>query len=58
MASFKVLVPVLLMSQTTDIEIDEKGFYIPGKVSGYSVYISTVFNGVYTKQGNVEYCDQ
>ena len=31
-----------------------KGFYIPRKVSGYSVYTSTVFNGVYTKQGKVD----
>ena len=31
-----------------------KGFYIPCKVSGYSVYTSTVFNGFYTKQGKVD----
>ena len=27
-----------------------KGLYIPRKVYGYSVYTSTVFNGVYTKK--------
>ena len=32
-----------------------RGLYIPRKVSGYSVYTSTVFNGVYTKQVNVDY---
>ena len=31
-----------------------KGLYIPRKVSEYSVYTSTVFNGVYTKQGKVD----
>ena len=28
-----------------------KGLYIPRKVSGYSGYTSTVFNGAYTEQG-------
>ena len=28
-----------------------KGLYIPRKFSGYSVYTSTFFNDVYTKQG-------
>ena len=32
-----------------------KGLYIPRKVSGYSVYTSTFWNGVYTKQGKVDY---
>ena len=31
-----------------------KGLYIPCKFSVYSVYTSTVFNGVYTKQGKVD----
>ena len=31
-----------------------KGLYIPRNVSRYSVYNSTVFNGVYTKQGKVD----
>ena len=31
-----------------------KGFYITCKVSVYPVYTSTVFNGVYTKQGKVD----
>ena len=31
-----------------------KGFYIPRKIPGYSVYTSTVFNSVYTKQGKVD----
>ena len=31
-----------------------KGLYIPRKVSGYSVYTSTVLNGVYTEQGKVD----
>ena len=31
-----------------------KGLYIPRKVSGYSVYTSTVYNGVYTEQGKVD----
>ena len=30
-----------------------KGIYVPRKVSEYSVYTSTVFNSVYTKQGKV-----
>ena len=30
-----------------------KGLYIPSKVSGYSVYTSNFFNGVYTEQGKV-----
>ena len=30
-----------------------KGLHIPRKVSVYSVYTSTVFNGVYTKQSKV-----
>ena len=33
-----------------------KGLYIPIKVSGFSVYTSTVFNSVYTKQGKADYC--
>ena len=32
-----------------------KGLYIPSKVSGYSVYNSTVFNDVYTKQDKLDY---
>ena len=32
-----------------------EGLYITCKVSGYSVYNSTVFNVVYTKQGKVEH---
>ena len=32
-----------------------KGLYIPRKISWYPVYTSTVFNGVYTKQGKVDY---
>ena len=31
-----------------------KGLYIACKVSGYSVYTSTVFSGVYTKQDKVD----
>ena len=31
-----------------------KGLYIICKVSEYSVYTSTVFNGVYTKQGRLD----
>ena len=31
-----------------------KGLYIPRKLSRYSVYTSTVFNGVYSKQGKVD----
>ena len=31
-----------------------KGLYIPRKFSGYSVYTSTFFNDVYTKQGKVD----
>ena len=32
-----------------------KGLYIPCKVSGYSVYTSTVFNVVYNEHGKVDY---
>ena len=31
-----------------------KGLYIPSNVSEYSVYTSTVFNGVYTEQFEVD----
>ena len=31
-----------------------KGLYIPLKIYGYSVYTSTIFNGVYTEQGKVD----
>ena len=31
-----------------------KALYIPCKVSGYSVYTSTVLSGVYTDQGKVD----
>ena len=37
----------------TDI-IQTKVLYIPRKVSGYSVYTSTILNGIYTKQGKVD----
>ena len=32
-----------------------KGLYTPRKFSGYPVYTSAVSNGVYTKQGKVDY---
>ena len=32
-----------------------KGFFIPRKLSRYSVYTSTVLNGVYVKQGKIDY---
>ena len=35
-------------------QTQNKGLYIPRKVSGYSVYTSTVFNVVYTKQCEVD----
>ena len=31
-----------------------KGLYIPRKFSGYLVYTSTVFDGVYNKEGKVD----
>ena len=31
-----------------------KGLYINREVSGYSVYTSTIFNGVYTEHGKVD----
>ena len=47
--------PLLLVdvANQTD-QTRTKGFYIPRKVSEYSVYNSTVFNGVYIKQGKVD----
>ena len=54
MASFKDIVPVLSMLKTTHIEIEPKVLYVPCKVSGYSIYNSNDFNGVYTKQDRVD----
>ena len=39
-------------------QTQNKGLYIPHKFYGYSVYTLTVFNGVYNKQGKVDYCAQ
>ena len=52
---YLMLDPYLIIEVANHIyRTQTKGLYIPSKVSVYSVNTSTVFNGVYTKQGNVD----
>ena len=53
---YLILDPLRLIDVTNHTDQTQtKGLYITRKVYGYSVYTSTVFKGVYTKQGKVDY---
>ena len=52
---YLMLDPLRLVNVANHIDLTQtKGFYNPCKFSGYPVSTSTVFNGVYTKQGKVD----